>query len=46
MLIKAGYKQLSLIHFFTAGEDEVRCWTLALTTAVDIGGSAITSYDF
>jgi obg-like ATPase 1 len=27
-IIKAGYKQLSLIHFFTAGEDEVRCWTL------------------
>jgi len=27
-IIKAGYKNLQLIHFFTAGEDEVRCWTL------------------
>jgi len=27
-IIKAGYKNLELIHFFTAGEDEVRCWTL------------------
>ena len=27
-IIKCGYKNLQLIHFFTAGEDEVRCWTL------------------
>lgn len=27
-IIKAGYKNLQLINFFTAGEDEVRCWTL------------------
>jgi obg-like ATPase 1 len=27
-IIKAGYKHLQLIHFFTAGEDEVKCWTI------------------
>ena len=26
-IIKAGYEALNLIHFFTAGEDEVREWT-------------------
>lgn len=23
-----GYKHLRLIHYFTAGEDEVKCWTI------------------
>lgn len=27
-IIKTGYKALDLIYFFTAGEDEVRCWTI------------------
>jgi len=27
-IIKAGYKNLQLIHFFTAGADEVKCWTV------------------
>eukprot|EP01083_Nonionella_stella_P003509 10078_1 len=27
-IIHEGYKTLHLIHFFTAGEDEVKCWTL------------------
>jgi len=27
-IIKAGYHALSLCHFFTAGADEVRAWTL------------------
>lgn len=27
-IIKSGYKNLQLIHFFTAGEDEVKCWTI------------------
>lgn len=27
-IIKSGYKNLQLIQFMTAGEDEVRCWTL------------------
>ncbi len=27
-MVKVGYKQLHLIYFFTAGEVEVRCWTV------------------
>jgi len=27
-IIHQGYKALNLIHFFTCGEDEVRCWTI------------------
>jgi obg-like ATPase 1 len=27
-IIKSGYKNLQLIHFFTAGSDEVKCWTV------------------
>jgi ribosome-binding ATPase YchF (GTP1/OBG family) len=27
-IIKAGYKNLQLIHYFTSGSDEVKCWTL------------------
>jgi len=27
-IIRTGYKALDLIYFFTAGEDEVRCWTI------------------
>ena len=27
-LIKTGYTTLRLIHYFTAGEDEVKCWTI------------------
>lgn len=27
-IIKAGYEALNLMHFFTAGEDEVREWTV------------------
>ena len=27
-LIKTGYNTLRLIHYFTAGEDEVKCWTI------------------
>uniref|UniRef100_A0A0G4H425 Obg-like ATPase 1 n=1 Tax=Chromera velia CCMP2878 TaxID=1169474 RepID=A0A0G4H425_9ALVE len=27
-IIQTGYSGLSLIHFFTCGEDEVRCWTI------------------
>lgn len=27
-IIKAGYKQLHLDYYFTAGEKEVRCWTI------------------
>jgi obg-like ATPase 1 len=27
-MIKTGYITLRLIHYFTAGEDEVKCWTI------------------
>lgn len=27
-IIKTGYSVLNLIHFFTSGEDEVKCWTI------------------
>jgi len=27
-IIKEGYHALDLIHYFTSGEDEVKCWTL------------------
>lgn len=27
-IIKTGYKGLRLIYFFTAGNDEVKCWTI------------------
>ena len=27
-IIRVGYNALDLIHFFTSGEDEVRCWTI------------------
>jgi len=27
-IVKQGYAELSLIYFFTAGEKEVRCWTV------------------
>ena len=27
-IIKVGYTTLQLVHFFTAGEDEVKCWTV------------------
>lgn len=27
-IIKTGYSALHLVHYFTAGEDEVKCWTI------------------
>ena len=27
-IITAGYHSLDLIHYFTSGEDEVKCWTI------------------
>ena len=27
-IINAGYQTLELIHYFTSGEDEVKCWTI------------------
>lgn len=27
-IVKTGFKAIHLIYFFTAGHDEVKCWTL------------------
>lgn len=27
-IIKTTYESLNLIHYFTAGKDEVKCWTI------------------
>lgn len=27
-IVNVGYRALRLIHYFTAGEDEVKCWTV------------------
>ena len=27
-IVLQGYHSLNLIHYFTAGEDEVKCWTI------------------
>jgi len=44
-IIKTGYKALSLIHFFTAGADEVRCWTVRkYTKAPDAAGTIHTDF--
>jgi len=32
-IIKAGYKALQLIYFFTAGNDEVKAWTIQQNTS-------------
>jgi obg-like ATPase 1 len=38
-IIKCGYKQLKLMYYFTAGEKEVRCWTVAVgSTAPQAAG--------
>lgn len=31
-IILAGYKSLQLIHYFTAGPEEVRAWTVRVST--------------
>lgn len=31
-IIKTGYKALDLSYFYTAGEDEVRAWTIRSQT--------------
>src|SRR3990167_10704372 len=40
-LIKAGYKLLDLISFFTTGEDESRAWTIRRGSTAPAGGAAI-----
>src|SRR3989338_2805569 len=40
-LIKAGYKLLDLISFFTTGEDESRAWTITRGSSAPEAGAAI-----
>ncbi|MEK7107183.1 MAG: DUF933 domain-containing protein, partial [Patescibacteria group bacterium] len=40
-LIKAGYRVLNLISFFTTGEDETRAWTIKKGATAPEAGAAI-----
>ncbi len=42
-LIKAGYKLLDLISFFTTGEKETRAWTIQRGSTAPVAGAAIHS---
>ena len=45
-IIKTGYKTLNLIHYFTAGADEVKCWTIrAGTKAPQAAGVIHTDFE-
>ena len=45
-IIKTGYKALDLVYFFTAGEDEVRAWTIkAGTKAPQAAGVIHTDFE-
>lgn len=43
-IIKAGYDALDLIYFFTAGEDEVRAWTIKKGFKAPQAGGKIHTY--
>jgi obg-like ATPase 1 len=44
-IIKGGYHALHLVHFFTAGPDEVRAWTIKEnTTAPNAAGTIHTDF--
>jgi len=44
-IIKTGYEALSLIHFFTCGTDEVKCWTIRKgTKAPQAAGTIHTDF--
>ncbi len=44
-LTQAGYNHLRLIHYFTAGEDEVKCWTIREGTKAP-GAAGVIHTDF
>jgi obg-like ATPase 1 len=44
-IIKTGYHALDLVHYFTAGEDEVRAWTIRKGTKAP-GAAGIIHTDF
>ena len=44
-ITQAGYNHLRLIHYFTAGEDEVKCWTIREGTKAP-GAAGVIHTDF
>eukprot|EP01119_Soliformovum_irregulare_P024031 TRINITY_DN852_c0_g1_i1.p1 TRINITY_DN852_c0_g1~~TRINITY_DN852_c0_g1_i1.p1 ORF type:complete len:395 (-),score=142.56 TRINITY_DN852_c0_g1_i1:38-1222(-) len=45
-IIKTGYHSLELVHFFTSGTDEVKCWTLRKgTKAPQAAGTIHTDFE-
>mmetsp|Transcript_27384 Transcript_27384/g.54796 ORF Transcript_27384/g.54796 Transcript_27384/m.54796 type:complete len:406 (+) Transcript_27384:178-1395(+) len=45
-IVKCGYKQLKLMYYFTAGEKEVRCWTVVQgATAPQAAGVIHTDFE-
>lgn len=44
-IISAGYYALDLIHYFTGGEDEVKCWTIRQGTLAP-GAAGVIHTDF
>jgi len=44
-IIHAGYSSLRLIHYFTAGEDETKCWTIRKGTTAP-GAAGVIHSDF
>lgn len=44
-LVTTGYRTLQLYHYFTAGEDEVKCWTIRKGTKAP-GAAGVIHTDF
>ena len=44
-IVNTGYKALNLIHYFTAGEDEVKYWTIREGTKAP-GAAGVIHTDF
>lgn len=44
-IAQAGYNHLQLVHYFTAGEDEVKCWTIRAGTKAP-GAAGVIHSDF
>lgn len=44
-IVNVGYRTLKLIHYFTAGEDEVKCWTIREGTKAP-GAAGVIHTDF
>lgn len=44
-IAQAGYNWLQLLHYFTAGEDEVKCWTIKKGTKAP-GAAGVIHSDF